>query len=88
MELVTVNISDVKLNLGNLLRSLRKRQFLTRAELLEELGVAHITIQNLETAKNVTIDTLFKVLEHFELLENFNDYIKEERDNNAYGSLY
>jgi hypothetical protein len=28
------------------------------------------------------------VLQYFELLENFNDFISEERNNNAYGSLY
>jgi transcriptional regulator with XRE-family HTH domain len=88
MDLKTVNIVDVKMNLANMLRSLRKRNSMTRAELAEELGVSRITIQNIETAQNVTIDTLLKVLQYFELLENFNDFISEERNNNAYGSLY
>lgn len=88
MDLKTVNIVDVKMNLANMLRSLRKRNSMTRAELAEELGLSRITIQNIETAQNVTIDTLLKVLQYFELLENFNDFISEERNNNAYGSLY
>ena len=88
MDLKTVNIVDVKMNLANMLRSLRKRNSMTRAELAEELGVSRITIQNIETAQNVTIDTLLKVLQYFELLENFNDFISQERNNNAYGSLY
>lgn len=88
MDLKTINIVDVKMNLANMLRSLRKRNSMTRAELAEELGVSRITIQNIETAQNVTIDTLLKVLQYFELLENFNDFISEERNNNAYGSLY
>ena len=88
MDLKTINIVDVKMNLANMLRSLRKRNSMTRAELAEELGVSRITIQNIETAQNVTIDTLLKVLQYFELLENFNDFISEERNNNSYGSLY
>jgi transcriptional regulator with XRE-family HTH domain len=88
MDLKNVNIVDVKMNLANMLRSLRKRNSMTRAELAEELGVSRITIQNIETAQNVNIDTLLKVLQYFELLENFNDFISEERSNNAYGSLY
>lgn len=85
----TVKIKDVKLSFGNYVRSLRKRHSVTQQLLAEQLGVSRITIQNLESGKNFTIDTLLKVLEHFDVLNEFNEWITNKTiENEDIDSLY
>ncbi|CAG5082625.1 helix-turn-helix transcriptional regulator [Parvicella tangerina] len=68
-----LRIKDVKQEIGQLVRSLRKQEAISQNELAERLDLSRITIQNLEAGKNFTIDTLLKVLQHFDLLHQLND---------------
>ena len=84
----TLTIKDVKTNLGKWVKVVRKKQNLSQDQLADLLNMSRITIQNLESGKNVTIDTLLKVFQHFDALEKFNDFVQEEIKNNSYKSLY
>lgn len=85
----SVKIKDVKLEIAQLSKSCRKRQKISQQELAEKLDVSRITIQNLESGKNCTIDTLLKLLQYFELLAELNTFFVERRnDNENLNSLY
>jgi transcriptional regulator with XRE-family HTH domain len=89
MFIHNIKIKDVKTEIGQLIKSFRKRDNISQQELAEKLHLSRITIQNLESGKNFTIDTLLKVLEHFELLTSLNELLKEKRaDNENLESLY
>jgi len=64
----TVEIKDVKLELGFLVKALRKKRGLSQIELANLLDVSRTTIQNLELGKNFTVDTILKVLKEMDLL--------------------
>ena len=82
------NVRDTKVNVGALVKLLRDRKSLTQEQLAEQLGLSRLTIQNLEAGKNPTMDTLLKVLQHFDLLPGFDRYIESEMNNNSQQSLY
>lgn len=69
-----VTIKNVKTEIGQSVRKARKWNKLSQQELADRLNVSRVTIQNLESGKNFTIDTLLKVLEHFDML----DLLKQE----------
>jgi transcriptional regulator with XRE-family HTH domain len=77
MDFGNITISDVKLKIAIAVKALRKRENLSQEELAALLAVSRITIQNLEAGKNFTIDTLLKVLQHFDLLTDLNAQIDE-----------
>jgi transcriptional regulator with XRE-family HTH domain len=83
-----LNIKDVKLQIGQLVKILRKKERLTQNQLGEKLDLSRITVQNLESGKNATLDTLLKVLQYFDKLQAFQDNIDNEISNNNYESLY
>jgi transcriptional regulator with XRE-family HTH domain len=83
-----LTIKNVKTDLGKLTKVLRKKQKLSQDELADLLNMSRITIQNLESGKNVTTDTLLKVFQHFDVLEKFDHFLQEEIKNNSYKSLY
>lgn len=62
MFIKNIKIKDIKLEIGQLVKSFRKRDKISQEELAEKLNLSRITIQNLEAGKNFTIDTLLKVL--------------------------
>lgn len=64
-----VKIKDIKLQLGQLTKFMRKKEKLSQEQLADLLGLSRITVQNLESGKNFTIDTLLKVARHFDLLD-------------------
>ncbi len=82
MFIDNIKIKDIKLEIGQLIKSLRKRDKISQKKLAETLDISRITIQNLESGKNFTIDSLLKVLQHFELLGSLNTLLKEKRDEN------
>ena len=84
----TVHISEVKLRVGTLVKLLRKREGITQEQLAEKLAMSRLTVQNLESGKNATMDTLLIVLQHFDLLNDFYAFIDNEADNNNQPSLY
>jgi transcriptional regulator with XRE-family HTH domain len=64
-----IKIKDVKIKSGQLVKTLRKNAKLSQEELAELLNLSRLTIQNLESGKNFTIDSFLKVMRHFELLD-------------------
>lgn len=83
-----VNIADVKIRFGTLVKTLRKKQGLTQEQLGDKLNLSRITIQNLESGKNATMDTMLIVMQYLDLLTNFNDMLQTEITNSSYPSLY
>ena len=75
MTFRTVEIKDVKRNLGQVVKVFRKNKNLSQSELAEILDVSRTTIQNVELGRNFTIDTILKVLKEFEMLEDLNSAI-------------
>ena len=78
------NISGIKNEIGSLIRKMRKTNSLSQQQLADLLNLSRITIQNVESGKNFTIDILLLILQHFNELDSFNKYIKvksEEYDN-------
>ncbi|MDP4662865.1 MAG: helix-turn-helix domain-containing protein [Salibacteraceae bacterium] len=75
-----VNIKDVKMGVGRFVKAKRKAENLTQEQLAERLAISRITIQNLEAGKNFTMDTLLKVLQHFNLLSGLHQLIVSEVD--------
>ena len=73
-----VKINDVKISTGQYVKMLRKGKKLTQQELAELLNLSRITIQNLESGRNFTIDTFLKVLYHFDKLSELNDFMKAQ----------
>ncbi len=85
----SIKIKDVKSEIGLLVKSYRKGEKLSMQELADKLELSRITIQNLESGKNFTIDTLLKALQYFDKLSAFNDFVKGKRsENEDVESLY
>lgn len=80
MFIGNLKIKDVKLEIAQLVKSYRKQQKLTQQELADQLELSRITIQNLESGKNFTIDTLLKVFNHFDVLVGFNQFLMDKRN--------
>jgi serine/threonine-protein kinase HipA len=60
----TVEIKQVKRELGLLVKTLRKQRGLSQIQLAKSLNVSRTTIQNLELGKNFTVDTIFNIFGH------------------------
>jgi len=71
----TVEIKDVKKELGLLVKAMRKQRGLSQNQLAKSLDVSRTTIQNLELGKNFTVDTILKVLKEMDLLEQVQNEI-------------
>ena len=71
----SIEIKDVKNEIGQLIKLLRKSRKLSQNDLAKSLDVSRTTIQNLELGRNATIDTILKVLKEMEVLEQLNDEI-------------
>ncbi len=75
-----IEIKDVKKEIGALVKALRKQRGLTQTQLSESLNVSRTTIQNLELGRNFTIDTLLKVMEEVDLLQQLNNEIVKAKN--------
>ncbi len=75
----TIEIKDTKQEIGQVIKIVRKKRKLSQVEVAKSLDVSRNTIQNLESGKNFTIDTLFKVLKEFDLLDKVYDEILEAK---------
>lgn len=85
----TIEIKDTKKEIGQLIKVVRKSRKLTQIEVANALAVSRNTIQNLEAGKNFTIDTLFKVLKEFDLLERvYSEIVAVRREIETTKSLY
>ncbi|MEO7523920.1 MAG: helix-turn-helix transcriptional regulator [Ferruginibacter sp.] len=83
-----LTVYEVKSHIADLSRALRGNVKITQDQLAEQLDMSRITIQNLEKPKNVTLDTFLKVLQHFDLLGKFDDFISENIEDNSIKTLY
>ncbi len=75
----SIEIKEVKIEVGRLMKTIRKQRQLTQLEVSEQLGVSRNTIQNMESGKNFTINTLFKILKEFDLLDKLYREVLSER---------
>jgi len=73
----TVEIKDVKNELGMLVKTLRKQRGLSQTQLANSLDVSRTTIQNLELGKNFTVDTILKVIKEMGLLKQLKSEITQ-----------
>ncbi|RCH56874.1 XRE family transcriptional regulator [Mucilaginibacter hurinus] len=86
--LIGVSIKETKLKTAEMVKVLRKREKLSQEQLAMRLNLSRITIKNLEAGKNATLDTLFKVLQYFDLLQSFADLVDRETGQQDYDSIY
>jgi len=63
-----ITIKDVKMKIGEWCKKQRIEHEASQEHLALELNMSRLTIQQLESGKNVTIDTLLKVANHFNSL--------------------
>ncbi len=71
----SVEIKEVKGEIGSLVKAMRKQRGLSQVQLADSLDVSRTTIQNLELGKNFTIDTILKVMKEMDLLQQLRDEI-------------
>ena len=76
----TVEIKDIKRELGFLVKALRKQRGLSQKQLAKSLDVSRTTIQNLELGKNFTVDTILKVLKEMDLLTQLNSELSQAKN--------
>jgi DNA-binding XRE family transcriptional regulator len=83
-----VTIKEVKLKLGELCKSKRQSYDMSQEGLGEAIGLSRYTIQKFENGKNATLDTVLKIANHFNLLQQLKKGIDKtiEDENNI--SLY
>lgn len=85
----TVEIKDVKNELGALVKALRNQRGLSQGQLADALNVSRTTIQNLELGKNFTVDTILKVLKEMDLLTQLKSEITKTKSHVLHSkSLY
>lgn len=84
-----ITIKDIQKALGEWCKLLRKREKLTQQELAKELDISPITISKLENGENATLETILKVLQYFDELNNLHLFIQTKIENlNDTKSLY
>ncbi len=84
----SVTIKEVKLKIGEWCKQKRQSHNLSQEDLANALDMSRLTIVKLESGKNVNIDTLLKVANHFDGLQTIYQLIKQDIDNNNRNSLY
>jgi len=89
MNFSNIRVSDVKINIGTLIKKMRAKKNLTQEDLAKQLNLSRITIQNIERGNNFTIDTYLLIFQYFDEIESFNEYIKSKVDDyNEIKSIY
>lgn len=83
-----VTIKEVKLQLGLLCKQKRQSYELSQEGLAKALGLSRYTIQKFENGKNATLDTVLKIANHFDLLEQLHSALKNLETDNSINSLY
>lgn len=80
MDFSNIRVSDVKIEIGTLIKKMRTNRKLTQEELAKRLNLSRITIQNIERGNNFTIDTCLLVFQYFDEIESFSEYVKSKID--------
>lgn len=83
-----ITIKDVKIKLGEWCKHNRQKQELSQEDLAQLLEMSRLTIRKLEEGKNVTMDTVLKVVNHFDTLETVYTAIETNIADNTIKSLY
>jgi len=83
-----LTIKDVKLQLGALCKQKRQIYGMSQEDLAEALGLSRYTIQKFENGKNATLDTVLKIINHFDLLGKLYQILKDIENTNDINSLY
>lgn len=86
--LENITIKDVKLKIGEWCKQNRQRYDMTQEDLAQVLEMSRLTIRKLEDGRNVTLDTLLKVVNHFDMLENLYNALDTNISNHNINSLY
>jgi transcriptional regulator with XRE-family HTH domain len=81
-------IRDVKLKIGEWSKLQRQKYELSQDDLAQVLDMSRLTIRKLEEGKNVTLDTLLKVVNHFDMLGDVYKIIDTNISDNNINSLY
>ncbi|MFV8270411.1 helix-turn-helix transcriptional regulator [Flavobacterium sp. GT2N3] len=82
------NIKDVKIKIGEWCKQKRRMYELSQDDLAQALEMSRLTIRKLEDGKNVTLDTLLKVVSHFDMLEVVYNAIDNNISDSNINSLY
>jgi len=83
-----VTIKDVKVQLGELCKQKRQAYKLSQAELAAALDLSRYTIQKFENGKNATLDTVLKITNHFDLLSDLYQALKDIETSSDIKPLY
>jgi DNA-binding XRE family transcriptional regulator len=75
MDIIT--IKDVKIQLGEMCKQHRKQANISQEELAKLLVLSRFTIQNFESGKNATLDTVLRIAYHFGYLPILHKMITE-----------
>lgn len=84
----TITIRDIKLQLGELCKQKRRNYNMTQEDLAVALDISRYTIQKFENGKNATLDTVLKIANHFDLLDNLYQGLSDIENPNDINSLY
>ncbi|MDN3672979.1 helix-turn-helix transcriptional regulator [Flavobacterium branchiarum] len=83
-----ITIKDVKLKIGEWCKQYRQKYDMTQEDLAQVLEMSRLTIRKVEEGKNVTLDTLLKVVNHFDMLESLYNVVDTDISNHNINSLY
>lgn len=84
-----LTIKEVKTNIGQWCKEMRKAQNLTKQELAAELNLSRFTIAKLENGDNATLDTVLKVVQYFDAMKSLNQFVvNKTNDFTDYPSMY
>lgn len=84
----TKTIKEVKMKLGDWCKHKRQVNELSQEDLAQLLEMSRLTIRKLEEGKNVTMDTVLKVFNHFDMLETVHAAIEKNIADTKIKSLY
>ena len=76
----TLLVSDVKADMGKLIKKMRTNRNLTQEELARQLNLSRITIQHIEQGKNFTIEVYLLALQYFDEMASLSMFIKTKLD--------
>jgi len=83
-----LTIKELQITVGKWCKLLRRNARLSQQELADRLVISRLTISKLENGENVTVDTLFKVLQYFEELKSVNVFVTDKINNLSIRPLY
>ncbi len=78
MDFTPIRIHDIKKEVGLWVKKMRTNRKVTQIELADRLNLSRLTIQNIEHGNNFTIDTLLLILQYFDELASFREFIQDK----------